>query len=44
MFSSVCCSALPLWMMHEYEDEWYGLCSQCKEHTHFNYIEEENNA
>ena len=41
MYTSQCCGALPLYDIHEFEDEWYGLCGDCAEHTDFNYEEEE---
>ena len=39
MYTSECCGALPLYDIHEFEDEWYGLCGDCAEQTDFKYEE-----
>tara|TARA_Y100000004_G_scaffold195349_1_gene262111 strand:+ start:293 stop:550 length:258 start_codon:yes stop_codon:yes gene_type:complete len=40
-FESTCCSASPLGEMHEsfHLDEYWGLCSTCKDHADFEAID-----
>ena len=42
-WESSCCSASPLGEVHEDVDESFGLCSQCRDHADFEWIEEEIN-
>ena len=37
MWTSNCCGALPLYDIHFWDGEWFGLCGDCAEHTDFIY-------
>ena len=40
MYSN-CCGASPLYDIHSFDDEWYGLCGDCLEHTDFDCEDED---